>query len=458
MQTRRRLASLTYWAISLAGPAWGCTLSQPLEPITGGGAAGAAHAATGAADAGRSGSDSSGATPSATGGSATGGAPTGAGGSVASGAGGEGAGASTGSGGAIQLPDAGRDASVGKGGAASGGDGQAAGQGGRVEASAERGGAGGAGRTGHAGSAGTDSAGAAGSAQVPTVVPRFVGNITFREQADVEGLTFSQYWDQITPEHAGTWGAVQSRAGAAFKWSALDAIYDYAEQSGIVFQQHSFVWGSQQPSGDITSADVQAWMRAFCERYPHTKLIEVVNEPPPHTKPMYADAIGGGTDGSWQWIANAFLWARAACPNAVLLLNDYNIIEYSEDNARIIAIVQAIQALGAPIDAVGAQGFDVAALPIASVKSFMDNIHDQTGLPLYITAYQVDDPDDDGQLQTYQAQFPVFLDTEYVRGITLWGWVYDAVWVDNYESYLVKDGVSRPAMTWLMQQLGRPAP
>ena len=63
-----------------------------------------------------------------------------------------------------------------------------------------------------------------------------------------------------------------------------------------------------------------------------------------------------------------------------------------------------------------------------------------------------------GPLQTYQAQFPTFLNTEYVHGITIWGWAYDAVWVDNYVSYLVKNGQPRPAMTWLMQELRRPAP
>lgn len=90
-----------------------------------------------------------------------------------------------------------------------------------------------------------------------------------------------------------------------------------------MFKQHAFVWGTQQATGDITEADVRNWMHMFCERYSQTRLIDVVNEPPPHTTPSYADAIGGGTNGDWQWITNAFLWAREACPNAVLILNDY---------------------------------------------------------------------------------------------------------------------------------------
>jgi len=314
---------------------------------------------------------------------------------------------------------------------------------------------------GTSGVAGTDEAGTAGSsgsAGAPAPITKFVGNITFREQVDAEGLTFSDHWDQITPENAGTWGAVQSQANAGFNWSALDAIYDYTEDSGIAFKQHSFVWGSQQPRGEISPADVQNWMESFCKRYPHTRVIDVVNEPPPHTNPAYADAIGGGTDSSWQWIANAFIWARAACPDAVLLLNDYNIIENDDENARVIDIVRSIQDAGAPIDAVGAEGCDAAKLPIATVKAYMDEINTQTGLPLYITEYLVTSADDDEQLRIYQEQFPVFFDTQYVHGITIWGWIYNPVWSVDVDSYLVRNGAPRPAMTWLMQRLERPVP
>lgn len=315
-----------------------------------------------------------------------------------------------------------------------------------------------AGSGGVEGVGGASTSGTAGSSGTPTTVGKFVGNITYRNQVDVAGFTFSQYWDQITPENAGKWGAVQSNASAEFKWSALDAIYGYAENNGLVFKQSSFVWGSQQPSGEITPSAVQKWMRAFCERFPHTKVIDVVYEPPPHTKPVYAEAIGGGTDTTWQWITNAFIWARAACPNAILLLNDYNIIEDTDENARIIGIIKTIKAAGAPIDAVGAEAIDVSKLPISFVKTLMDKLHTQTGLPLYITEYGVADPDDASQLRTYQEQFPILLNTDYVHGITLWGWNYDPVWADNYQSYLVKDGQFRPAMTWLMQQLRRPVP
>jgi endo-1,4-beta-xylanase len=287
--------------------------------------------------------------------------------------------------------------------------------------------------------------------------PKFVGNITTGNSVDTNGLVYSDYWNQITPENAGKWGSVQRTAASAPNYAALDAIYDYTQQKGILFKEHTFLWGPQQPSGDITPADVQSWMQGFCSRYPNTRLIDVVNEPPPHQEPAYANAIGGGTNGNWQWIANAFIWAREACPNATLILNDYNNVEIANQNQHFIDIVKAIQAQGAPIDALGAQSHGLnGANSARTMIPLLTKLHDDTGLPVYITEYDINQADDAAQLARFQEHFAFFLDTEWVRGVTVWGWILGRTWVQN--SGLIRNGEPRPAMVWLMQQLGRPVP
>jgi len=327
------------------------------------------------------------------------------------------------------------------------------------------GGAGGAGGTGGAagtaGTAGTaGAAGTAGTAGTAGSAGKFVGNITTRNSCDTAGKTFSTYWDQVTPENAGKWGSVQPSASSQFGWSTLDAIYDYSRTHNILFKQHTFVWGSQQPSGNLTEANVKNWIQSFCSRYPNTKLIDVVNEPPPHTTPSYANAIGGGTDGNWQWITNAFTWARQYCPGAILILNDYNNIEWSPDNAHFIDIVKKIKAAGAPIDAVGAQSHDLdhPSVSFNTAKSLIAKLHNDTGLPVYITEFDISTADDQAQLTTYQQYFPFFLSTDYVKGVTIWGWIYGETWDQAPDSGLIRNGTARPAMTWLMQTLGRPQP
>jgi hypothetical protein len=46
--------------------------------------------------------------------------------------------------------------------------------------------------------------------------------------------------------------------------------------------------------------------------------------------------------------------------------------------------------------------------------------------------------------------------TEWIHGITVWGWIQGKTWVPN--SGLIRDGSPRSAMTWLMNELGRPVP
>jgi endo-1,4-beta-xylanase len=289
------------------------------------------------------------------------------------------------------------------------------------------------------------------------------GGAGFRRSAEQNAKDIAllkEQFNQISPENAGKWGSVQSSASAAFNWRTLDTIYDYTQQKGILFKEHTFIWGSQQPGGSISEANVKSWMTEFCKRYPNTKLIDVVNEPPPHTTPSYANSIGGGTNGNWQWITNAFKWAREACPNAILILNDYNTIEWSNDNSRFISIVKAIKTAGAPIDAVGAQAHDLdhGSVTMSTVTTLLNKLGTDTALPIYITEMDLSTTDDNQQLQMYQRYFPLFRDSPHVRGITIWGWIYGKTWSPSPNSGLIRNGSPRPAMTWLMQQLGRPAP
>jgi endo-1,4-beta-xylanase len=240
----------------------------------------------------------------------------------------------------------------------------------------------------------------------------------------------------------------------------LDAKYQYCNEHGILFKQHNFIWGSQQPAwtADLTSDDgpavVQTWMREFCGRYPNTKIIDVVNEPPPHTTPAYMNAIGGSGSTGWDWIVNAFTWARAACPGALLVLNDYSNIEMASEAQHTIDIVNVLQKAGAPVDAVGCQAHWTVDVPAATLAANIDKIARDTGLPVYITEYDLDVADDAKQAAVMQEQFPIFWNNANIRGITLWGYVFGSTWVPS-SGLIQSDGTPRPAMTWLMTFLGR---
>jgi endo-1,4-beta-xylanase len=308
---------------------------------------------------------------------------------------------------------------------------------------------------GGAGGGGTATGGSAGGGGGPSL-KKFCGNITTAGQVRSD---FIKYWDQITPENEGKWGSIEGTRNQ-MNWAGLDRVHDYAKQHNIPFKQHNFVWGAQQPGwiAGLSQADqraeVEEWIRLFCERYPDTQLIDVVNEPPPHTTPSYTAALGGAGASGYDWIVQSFKWARQYCPSSILILNDYNTIEYGNDNSHFIDIVNRIKQAGAPIDAIGAQAHAAHSMSTSTVQMYLDKLATSTGLPVYISEYDIDEANDDTQKNIMQSQFTMFWNDPNVKGVTIWGYVVGQTWQNN-SGLMTSSGTMRPAMTWLMQFLNR---
>ena len=143
------------------------------------------------------------------------------------------------------------------------------------------------------------------------------------------------------------------------------------------------------------------------------------------------------------------------CPNAILILNDYNTIEYGNDNNHFIDIVNRIQAAGAPIDAIGAQAHAAYNMPTNTVKMYLDKHRVRDG-PARLHQRVRHQPRDDNaqQRQVMESQFTMFWNNENVAGITLWGYIQGQTWLAN-TGLMSSGGQQRPAMTWLMDFLAR---
>ena len=296
------------------------------------------------------------------------------------------------------------------------------------------------------------TSGAGGSTGTPGTTKKFFGNIDTQGQIRSD---FKTYWDQFSPENAGKWGSVQPSSGT-FNWSSLDAMYKYCTDNNIIFKEHNFSWGAQQPSW-VTSSNamtaVPAWISAFCTRYPKTALIDVVNEPL-HNHAGYTDGIGGAGTSGYDWIVQMFKWARASCPGAILIVNDYNTVEYSSENGRIQTLVNAVVKAGGPIDAVGNQGHDVGKVSASTVTTYTNNIITGTGLPVYITEMDVGEADDNTQMTKIKDVVTPLWANDKVLGMTYWGYIVGTTWRAN-TGLMTSSGTKRAAMTWLMSFLGR---
>ncbi|WP_288131378.1 endo-1,4-beta-xylanase [Microbulbifer sp.] len=282
----------------------------------------------------------------------------------------------------------------------------------------------------------------------PSPTAFFVGNITTGGQVRSD---FMQYWDQITPENEGKWSSVEGTRDQ-YNWSGLDAAYNFAKQNGIPFKQHTFVWGNQSPSWinnlspSEQAAEIEEWIRDYCARYPDTEMIDVVNEATPgHAPADYAQSAFGN-----DWIIRSFELAKQYCPNATLILNDYNVLSWNTQ--EFIDMARPAVEAGV-VDAIGLQSHGLEDWSLSDLESKLDAVA-ALGLPIYISEYDINHADDQIQLQIMQEQFPMFFNHPSVVGITLWGYVAGQTWVPN-SGLIRSDGTHRPAMTWLMNFLGR---
>ncbi|HEY3405485.1 MAG TPA: endo-1,4-beta-xylanase [Ohtaekwangia sp.] len=274
----------------------------------------------------------------------------------------------------------------------------------------------------------------------------FLGNII----AGSVPTDFNTYWNQVSPENSGKWESAEPTRDV-MNWTQLEMAYNFAKDNGQPFKQHTFVWGSQEPSwiGALTAeeqkAEVEEWIESYCTKFPETDMIDVVNEPL-HAKPSYRQALGGDGVTGWDWVIWSFETAREHCPNAKLLLNDYGIINNNSQTTNYLTIINLLKERDL-IDGIGEQAHGFESISITTLRTNLDKLH-ATGLPIYISEYDVDIADDNAQKAKYEEQFPMFWNHPGVRGITLWGYKQGQIWKPN--AYLVRsNGTKRPALTWL---------
>ncbi len=322
---------------------------------------------------------------------------------------------------------------------------------------------------------------------------KFLGNITTGGQIRSD---FSQYWNQITPENGCKWGSIHSLSNgnsgtSKFAWDNYDkceGAYKWAKEKPGErhFKFHALVWGSQYPNFlckkknpgitvELTKQYITEWFDAVAAKFPDLEYIDVVNEAiwagdnyhSGYGKPA-AGAEGRSTDDTecggsyiiealggdrvvngkhqYDFITTAFKMARERWPKAVLIYNDYNTLSWQMNEG--IELIQTIVKNGAPVDAYGQQAHDCKGMSKSDFESKMTRIHNETGLPLLVSEYDIGEADDTKQKNDYANQIPFMWETPWVAGITIWGYINGSTWAAN-TGIMEKDGRKRAAMNWL---------
>ena len=309
---------------------------------------------------------------------------------------------------------------------------------------------------------------------------KFVGNITTRGQIRSD---FGKYWNQITAENECKWASIEGTRGR-YNFNGCKAAYNWAKQNGGYFKFHALLWGSQYPSWleglsvEDTKTAIMNWFDAVKKEIPDPDMIDVVNEAirtgnnqyhSNYPKTKIIQAMGGDNNGDYTFIVNAFKEARKRWPNAVLIYNDYNTVQWQKNEG--IQLIQTIKKAGAPVDGYGLQAHDMqtggggnngtgangSCLPLSTLKSVIEEIWNKTQIPMFISEYDIASNDDNDQKNCYEQQISYFMENEHIAGITIWGYLYGATWTSGGNSGIIRENngqvTDRPAMTWLKSYL-----
>jgi endo-1,4-beta-xylanase len=176
----------------------------------------------------------------------------------------------------------------------------------------------------------------------------------------------------VTPGNEMKWQVVEPTQGT-YDWSAADRLVTFAQQHGQLVRGHVLLWHNQLPdwltsgvaNGTIDDVQLRNLLhKHITDEVTHFKgkiwQWDVANEFFTDSNPstinpndFWISHLGTGI------IADAFRWAHAADPHALLFYNDYNIAGEDGSNAKsdaAFAFVQQLRAQDVPIDGVGDQG------------------------------------------------------------------------------------------------------
>lgn len=285
----------------------------------------------------------------------------------------------------------------------------------------------------------------------------FGGRVNAEGAAMYKKMFLANFNAAVT-ENALKWHSMERERGRV-DYSVVDAILAWADANHIALRGHNIFWGVPnfvQPwlkalSDDDLRATLQARALDIGRRYRGRFAEYDLNNEMMHAD-YYAQRLGPGIT---KQMAD---WVREGDPNAVLYVNDYDVLtgRWLED---YVAHIRKLQAAGVPIGGIGVQGhlhgdtFDVAELQHA-----LDRLA-EFKLPIRVTEFnfpgqrskyyqnrgaRLTDEEEQAKAKAIVEYYRICFAHPAVEGILMWGFWEGANWIPVSSLYR-RDWTPTPA-------------
>jgi len=200
-----------------------------------------------------------------------------------------------------------------------------------------------------------------------------------------------RHCSQLTPE----WEQKMERTlrpGFTYDFSASDRVVSFARDNGLRVHGHTLIWYAQ--GADVFKDEVpRARFAAEYDRYISTFVgryreqiagWDVINEPVAEDGDGLRDCHWSRALGMEGYMIRAFEQARAADPDAVLFLNEYNLENLPRKGATFLRLIERLLKLGAPVGGIGTQSHLNIDIPAGQITAFMRDAA-SLGLPIHVS-------------------------------------------------------------------------
>lgn len=256
-----------------------------------------------------------------------------------------------------------------------------------------------------------------------------------------------QYFNASVHENALKWYSTEPERGRV-SYAPADAILNWSLSNGLKMRGHTLFWEDEkynQPWLKFLGRDelrraVIGRAQQVCGRYKgRIDEFDVLNEML-HGN-FFRSRLGDGI------VKEMFDACKRVNPNAVLYVNDFNILNGQELD-KYVQLIKSLLKQGVPIGGIGAQGHIRDKITPERIQKSLDTLA-QFKLPIKITEFDAVSNTEEDKAQILRNVYQVAFAHPAVQGILMWGFWESTHWKPKAALYTRNWQQARAAQAYI---------